>query len=138
MGVEPFLLANVINIILAQRLVRKLCEGCKLPLSKDKYQLALSFGLTQEDLAGGNIFEASNGCKKCNHGYKGRISIVEALYFSPEIRKVILDASSEINEGLVREIAESQGMLSLKDSGIHRIREGISTIEEIIYSTSEE
>jgi len=124
---------------LAQRLVRKLCVSCKIPLSKDKYKQALEFGLTQADLDGGNIFEANeSGCKKCNHGYKGRISIIEALYFTPDIRKVILEASTEVNEGKVREIAESQGMLSLKESGIYRIREGISTIEEIIYSTSEE
>ena len=138
MGVEPFLLANVINIVIAQRLVRKLCPECKKPLSKEKYDLALNFGLTQTDIDNGNIFEAGQGCKKCTNGYKGRTNICEALYFSPEIKKAILESSSEIDEEKVRIIAESQGMLSLKDSGIDRIRNGITSLEEIIYNTSED
>ena len=138
MGVEPFLLANVINIVIAQRLVRKLCVECKQPISPEHYSLALEFGLTQEDLDSGNIFEPGKGCKKCNNGYKGRTNICEALYFSPEVKKAILESSIEIDEEKVRDIAESQGMLSLKDSGIHRIRDGITSIEEIIYNTSED
>jgi type IV pilus assembly protein PilB len=138
MGVEPFLLSNVINIIIAQRLVRKLCPECKQPLSKEKYHTVLEFGLTQEDLDKGLVFEVGKGCKKCTNGYRGRINICEALYFTPEIRKAILESSTEIDEDKVRAIAQSQGMLTLKDSGIQRIREGVTTIEEIIYSASED
>lgn len=138
MGVEPFLLANVINIVIAQRLIRKLCPACKQVLSKEKYNLALDFGLSQQDLDDGLVFEASPGCKKCNNGYKGRINICEALYFSPEIKKAVLESSTEIDEEKVRSIAVSQGMLSLKDSGIDRIRDGLTSIEEIIYNTSED
>ena len=137
MGIEPFLLAYVINIIVAQRLVRKLCPECKKPLTPEKYSLALTFGLTQEDLNGGVVFEPSKGCKKCNNGFKGRVSICEALYFTPEIRKAVLESSTDIDEDKIRQIAKSQGMLSLKESGIQRIRDSITSIEEVIYSTSE-
>jgi type IV pilus assembly protein PilB len=138
MGVEPFLLANTITIIIAQRLVRKLCPACRIPISPEKFPHAKSIGLTDADLASGEIYEASAGCKKCNNGYKGRVNICEAMYFTPEIRKAIIDSSIEIDETKVRQIAESQGMLSLRDSGLARIREGITSVDEIIYNTSEE
>ncbi|MCL2063923.1 MAG: GspE/PulE family protein [Candidatus Cloacimonetes bacterium] len=139
MGIEPFLLAGCLNIILAQRLIRKLCAFCKRPLNPEKYQAALEFGLTQEDLDQGKVFEDNpDGCKKCNNGYKGRTSVCEALYFSPEVRRIVMDSSTDIDEDKIRQVAESQGMLSMKQSGIHRIRDGITTIEEIIYCTSED
>ena len=139
MGIEPFLLAGCLNIILAQRLIRKLCAFCKVPLDKEKFQAALDFGLTQEDLDSGKVFDANpSGCKKCNNGYKGRTSVCEALFFSPEVRRIVMDSSTDIDEDKIRAVAESQGMLSMKDSGIHRIRDGITTIEEIIYCTSED
>ena len=137
MGVETFLLANVLNIIVAQRLIRKLCPECKMPFPKDKYAAAIEFGISPEDLENGLIFEPGRGCKKCNKGYKGRTNICEALYFSPEVKKVIIESASAIDEDHIRQVAESQGMLSLKQSGIHRMREGITSLEEIIYSTSE-
>ncbi|MCK4359447.1 MAG: type II/IV secretion system protein [Candidatus Cloacimonetes bacterium] len=138
MGVEPFLLAYAINIIVAQRLVRKICPHCRKPLSKEKYQAALDLGLTEEDLKSGKIFEAGKGCKKCTEGYKGRINICEALYFSHEMRKSIVQAGTEIDEEKIRQIAEKQGMLSLRESGLERIREGLSSISEVAYATSED
>ena len=137
-GVEPFLLAYTINIIVAQRLVRKLCPYCRVPLSKDLYNAGLELGLSLEELEIGTIYQAGKGCKKCHGGYKGRSNICEALYFSPEVRKAIADSGSEINEDHIREIAEGQGMLSLLESGLDRIRTGITTIEEITYATSED
>jgi len=138
MGIEPFLLANTINLIIAQRLVRKLCPECKKPISPEKHKAALQLGLTPEDLASGTIFEAGKGCKKCTNGYKGRMNISESLFFTPEIRKAIVESSIEIDEAKVRQIAESQGMLSLRESGLHRIRAGITSVDEIIYNTSED
>ena len=138
MGIEPFLLANVINIIIAQRLVRKLCPECKVPIPPQNYPVALNLGLTQADLDSGKCFEPGKGCKKCNNGYKGRTNICEALYFSPEVRKVVLENSTDIDEGKIREVAESQGMLSMLQSGLFRIRDGITSVEEIIYSAQED
>jgi len=138
MGVETFLLAYAINIIVAQRLVRKLCKECRIPLTKAKYKAALDIGLTQEEIDKGVIFEAGPGCKKCTDGYKGRVNICEALYFTPEIRKAVLESGNEIDEDKIRKIAEGQGMLSTLQSGLDRIRNGLTSIEEVTYATSED
>ena len=138
MGVETFLLAYAINIIIAQRLIRRLCPNCKRPISKERWPAALDMGFSEEELTSGTIFEAGDGCKKCNGGYKGRTNICEALYFTPEIRKAIVESGDEIDEDEIRTIAESQGMLSLMDSGIDRIRTGMTSVTEITYATSED
>ncbi|MDX9977500.1 MAG: ATPase, T2SS/T4P/T4SS family [Candidatus Cloacimonadales bacterium] len=138
MGVEPFLIANVINIIVAQRLVRKICPECCIPLPKEKYNSALDLGLTMEDIEKGLILDPGPGCKKCNRGYKGRVNICEALYFSPAIKKAVLESGNDIDEYKILEIAEGQGMLSLRESGLDRIRNGLTSLEEIIYATSED
>jgi len=137
MGVEPFLLAYAMNIIIAQRLVRKLCPKCRRPLSRDKYKVALELGLTEQDLKKGLVYEAGPGCKKCMNGYKGRVNICEALYFTDEIRKAIVESGVEIDEDKIRKIAESQGMLSLLESGLDRIRKGLTSVSEVSYATSE-
>jgi len=139
MGIETFLLAYAINIVIAQRLVRKLCNNCKRPLSPDKYQIALEMGITQEEIDSGLVYEANEkGCKKCNNGYRGRLTICEALYFSTEVRKAVVESGAEIDEEMIRGIAESQGMLSIKESGLDRIRNGLTTISEVAYATSED
>jgi type IV pilus assembly protein PilB len=137
MGIEPFLLAYSINIIIAQRLVRKLCDACKRPLMKEHWKAAMEMGLTEDELASGKIFEPV-GCAKCRNGYKGRINIAEALYFYPDIRAEIVDAANEINEERIRNLAEKHGMLSMRDSGLERIREGQTSLEEVAYATTEE
>jgi len=137
MGIEPFLLAYSINIIIAQRLVRKLCNNCKRPIGPDQYEAAKDLGFTQEDIDQGIIFEPV-GCPKCNNGYKGRVNIAEALYFYPEIRTEIVQSKTDINEERIRSIAESKGMLSMRASGVERIRSGITSIAEVIFAASED
>jgi len=138
MGIEPFLLAYSINIIIAQRLVRRLCQHCRTPLEESKWAAALEFGIKQEDLDAGIIFEANpKGCPKCHSGYKGRTNIAEALYFYPEIRESIITSGEEIDEEKVKRIAQAKGMLTMRQSGLERIREGITTLTEVAYATSE-
>jgi len=138
MGIEPFLLAYSINIIIAQRLVRRLCQHCRIPLEESKWAAALEFGIKQEDLDAGIIFEANpKGCPKCHSGYKGRTNIAEALYFYPEIRESIITSGEEIDEEKVKRIAQAKGMLTMRQSGLERIREGITTLTEVAYATSE-
>lgn len=138
MGVEPFLLAYAINIIVAQRLVRELCPYCKKPLAKEKYKKAIELGIPEQYIEEGKIFEAGKGCSKCMDGYKGRIAICQSLYFTPEIRKAIVESGKDIDEEKIRAIGKAQGMMSLLESGIERICEGITSIEEVIYAASEE
>ncbi len=138
MGVETFLLAYAINIIVAQRLVRKICTKCRVPIEPERYPGAIDLGLSEQELKTGKIYQAGPGCKKCNGGYKGRVNICEALYFTPEVRKAIVDSGEEIDEKEIRRQAEAQGMLSMLESGLDRIRHGLTTVSEITYATSED
>jgi type IV pilus assembly protein PilB len=137
MGIETFLLAYSINIIIAQRLVRKLCPYCRKPLSKEHWPAALAIGLTQEELEAGSIYEAV-GCPKCTNGYKGRVNIAEALYFYPEVRNEIVKSINDIDEERIRAIAEKHGMLSMRASGIDRMRNGLTDLTEVLYATAED
>jgi len=137
MGVETFLLAYSINIIIAQRLVRKLCVHCRRPLAKEHWPAALQIGLTQSELESGTIFEPV-GCPKCHNGYKGRVNIAEALYFYPEIRNEIVKSLNDIDEERIRAIAEKHGMLSMRRSGVERMREGLTDLTEVLYASAED
>ncbi|MBP7310045.1 MAG: type II/IV secretion system protein [Candidatus Cloacimonetes bacterium] len=137
MGIETFLLAYSINIIIAQRLVRKLCVHCRRPLSKDHYEAALQMGFTLEELESGKIYEPV-GCPKCHNGYKGRVNIAEALFFYPEVRNEIVKAQNDIDEERIRAIAEKHGMLSMRSSGMERMREGLTDLTEVLYATAED
>ena len=137
MGIETFLLAYSINIIIAQRLVRKLCVNCRRPISKEHWETAKQLGLNQEELESGSIYEAV-GCPKCHNGYKGRTNVAEALYFYPEIKQEIVQSVSDIDEERIRKIAEKHGMLSMRDSGIARMREGLTDLAEVLYVTAED
>jgi type IV pilus assembly protein PilB len=137
MGIETFLLAYSINIIIAQRLVRKLCVNCRRPLSPEHWPAALAIGLSQEELESGTIFEPV-GCPKCSKGYKGRVNIAEALYFYPEVRNEIVKSINDIDEERIRAVAERHGMLSMRASGIDRMRNGLTDLTEVLYATAED
>ncbi|HRX76759.1 MAG TPA: type II/IV secretion system protein, partial [Candidatus Cloacimonadota bacterium] len=110
---------------------------CKRPLSKEHWPAAIAIGLTEEELAAGNIFEPV-GCSKCSNGYKGRVNIAEALYFYPEVRNEIVKSVSDIDEERIRAIAEKHGMLSMRASGIDRMRNGLTDLTEVLYATAED
>jgi type IV pilus assembly protein PilB len=137
MGIEPFLLAYSINLIVAQRLVRTLCNACKRPLNDADKGAYLKFGFTEEELSKGTAYEAV-GCKKCSGGYKGRCAIHEALYFTREIRRLILQAGTDIDENAIREQAIKDGMWTLRRAGMHRVLEGTTTMQEVLATTMEE
>ncbi|HKJ66606.1 MAG TPA: ATPase, T2SS/T4P/T4SS family [bacterium] len=138
MGVEPFLIANAVNLVMAQRLVRKLCEHCKEEYTDLHPELPRSLGFTDDEIENTTFYKAV-GCNKCHQGYKGRAAIMEALYFTPEIRHVILESGTNIDEEKVREIATNKnGMLTLRASGRERIKNGITTLEEVSAITIED
>lgn len=137
MGVEPFLIAYAINIIVAQRLIRKLCEGCKRKVANLEEHVA-NAGLKIEDWAGTVIYEAV-GCDKCNNtGYKGRMAIHEALYFTREIRRIIVRSGEDVDEESIREQARKDGTVSLRDSGFEKAKMGLTSIHEVIGATMED
>jgi type IV pilus assembly protein PilB len=139
MGIEPFLIAYAINIIVAQRLIRTLCRNCRRPIPKEELDrdVYLKFGFIEEDLDTRTLYEAV-GCDKCNGGYKGRAAIHEALYFTREIRHLILKSGGDVDEEAIRNQASKDGMWTLRRSGIERIKDGETTLEEIAAATTDD
>jgi type IV pilus assembly protein PilB len=137
MGIEPFLLAYAINVIVAQRLIRTLCKICKKPMDDSEKNDLLKFGLSEEDVAT-HTFYTAVGCEKCGGGYKGRAAIHEALYFTKAIKDIILNAGDKVDENAIREQAMKDGMWTLRRSGIERMKEGTTTLEEVVSNTTEE
>lgn len=137
MGIEPFLIAYSVNIIMAQRLVRKLCENCKRPLAHKDTEVLTKLGFKEQEIEETVFYEAV-GCDKCRNGYKGRIAIMEALFFTKEIRKLIVTAGEQVDEEAIRYQAVKDGMLTLRASGRERIKEGVTTIEEVTAVTVED
>jgi len=133
MGIEPFLIANAVNLVMAQRLVRRLCS-CKKTYDPHPETLR-GIGFNDDEIESTTFYKAV-GCEKCfNTGYKGRVAIMEALYFSKEIKRIILQSGGEIDEELIKETAIKNGMLSLRASGRERIKNGATTVEEIMAIT---
>jgi len=137
MGIEPFLLAYAINVIVAQRLIRTLCKKCKQPMDSSDRSDLLKFGFSEEDLATHTIYKPV-GCDKCSGGYKGRAAIHEALYFTKAIKDIILNAGDKVDENAIREQATKDGMWTLRRSGMERMKEGTTALEEIIATTTED
>ena len=129
--------AYAINIIVAQRLIRKLCEVCKKKIVNLEEHI-LPTGLELKDWVGHEIYDAV-GCEKCNHsGYKGRMAIHEALYFTKEVRRLIVRAGEEIDEEALRDQARKDGTKSLRDSGFEKVQHGLTSIQEVIGATMED
>jgi type IV pilus assembly protein PilB len=137
MGIEPFLIAYAINIVVAQRLIRTLCPLCKQPVEDDEKEDLIRFGFTHEETEKYTFYRAA-GCDKCNGGYKGRAAIHEALFFSKEIKKIILNAGEKVDENAIRDQAARDGMWTLRRSGMERMKEGTTTLEEVIANTVED
>ncbi len=138
MGVEPFLIAYAINIIVAQRLIRKLCDNCKRKIDKIDEATAKRAGINLEEWKDVDVYEAV-GCEKCNKsGYKGRMAIHEALYFTKEIRELIVRAGEEVDEDAVRMQSRKDGTLTLRDSALEKVKQGLSSIEEALAGTMDD
>ncbi len=134
MGIEPFLVASSVNLILAQRLARVNCEFCKEPVQISS-QMLTNLGVPPEELQDWQCY-AGTGCPKCNNtGFKGRIALYEVLPARDEIRELILQgaASSEIKKEAMR-----LGMKTLRQSALSKLKEGITTVAEVLKSTVED
>lgn len=127
MGLEPFLITSSLEAVISQRLVRKICESCKESFIPSEEILA-AIGLNKPMIKDKQFFYGK-GCSICNFtGYKGRTGIFEILLINDEIRNLILERAPTV---AVRQKAKEYGMLTLKDSGLKKIYEGITTIEEV-------
>jgi type IV pilus assembly protein PilB len=131
MGIEPFLVATSVNLICAQRLVRKICGNCKEPLDVPP-QAMLDAGFSQEEAAATKI-SIGKGCGTCNKtGYKGRVGLYEVMEINDELRELILVGASALE---LKKKAIDQGMLTLRKSGLTKAAAGLTTLEEVIRET---
>jgi len=138
MGIEPFLIAYAINIIVAQRLIRKLCNSCKKKVTTFDEQFMAASGLKIEEWQQYTVYEAV-GCEQCNNtGYKGRLAIHEALYFTKEIKHQILKSGEDVDEEKIRNQAVKDGMLTLRESGLEKVKQGLTSLEEVLSGTTED
>jgi type IV pilus assembly protein PilB len=137
MGIEPFLIAYAINLIVAQRLVRRLCPECKKKVTTFDEVTMRAAGLDIDEWKKHTVYEAK-GCEKClGTGYKGRLAIHESLYFTKEIREVIVRSGIEVDEEKIRKQARKDGTLNLREAGLEKVKLGLTSIEEVIASTSD-
>src|ERR1700676_249486 len=131
MGIEPFLVATSVNLICAQRLVRRICVGCKEPL-QILPQALIDAGYTKEE-ADKTVIQHGRGCSTCNNtGYKGRVGLYEVMEINDDLRELILVGASALE--LKRKALES-GMISLRRSGLTKVAAGLTTIEEVVRET---
>jgi len=138
MGIEPFLIAYAINLIVAQRLVRKLCTKCKKRVTEYDEVYMEAAGLKVDEWIQKEVYGAV-GCDECGGtGYKGRMAIHEAFYFTKEIRHLIVKAGEEVDEEVLRIQAKKDGTLTLRESGLEKAALGLTSIEEVLQSTTEE
>jgi len=133
-GIPPFLVGSCVNLVMAQRLVRRLCKQCAEEYDPSDQEL-YAVGLDKKRIKGSKLTKSS-GCRKCrNTGYKGRTAIFEIIPMTREIRKLIFNNS---NEDDIRTKALEDGMVSLRESGLRKVLDGTTSIQEILRSTVEE
>jgi type IV pilus assembly protein PilB len=131
MGIEPFLVASSVNLICAQRLVRRICANCKTE-QPTPAQALVQAGFSPED-AKSVVPKKGDGCDKCNNtGYKGRVGLYEVMEVTDELRELILIGASALE---LRRKAMEEGMLTLRQSGLRKVKDGLTTIEEVARET---
>lgn len=131
MGIEPFLVASSLNLVCAQRLVRRICTNCKVDDAVPPTALE-QIGFDSE-LAHTVKPKKGNGCEKCNKtGYKGRVGLYEVMEITDELRELILVGASSLE---LRRKAIEEGMITLRGSGLRKITDGVTTIEEVLRET---
>jgi type IV pilus assembly protein PilB len=131
MGIEPFLVASSLNLVCAQRLVRRVCANCKE--LEDLPPPALEhIGFSPEDARSVKVYRGK-GCDKCNGtGYKGRVGLYEVMDITDELRELVLVGASALE---LRRKAIEEGMITLRGSGLRKIREGVTSVEEVLRET---
>lgn len=135
MGIEPFLIAYAINLVVAQRLMRTVCPDCKIVNEEPDTVLMKSLGWTAKEIEETTVYKANKDskCKTCNgSGYKGRRAICETLYFTDTIRHLIAESGQDINEEAIREVGIKEGMLTLMESAQKLVEMGETTVEEML------
>ncbi|PKH81026.1 type IV-A pilus assembly ATPase PilB [Psychrobacter sp. 4Bb] len=134
MGVASFNIATSVNLVIAQRLARRLCKNCKKPINIPRQSL-LEIGFTDTDLDNtDNVIYEPVGCNECREGYKGRVGIYEVMKVSPDISRIIMEDGNAID---IKDAAIKNGFRDLRRSGILKVLQGVTSIQEMMRVTSE-
>ena len=134
MGVASFNIATSVNLVIAQRLARRLCKNCKAPIDIPRQSL-LELGFTDADLDDpDNVIYEPVGCSECREGYKGRVGIYEVMKVSPDISRIIMEDGNAID---IKDAALKNGFRDLRRSGILKVLQGVTSIQEMMRVTSE-
>ncbi|HQL42005.1 MAG TPA: GspE/PulE family protein, partial [Candidatus Omnitrophota bacterium] len=133
MGIEPFLICSSVLSIVAQRLLRKLCDKCKEPYDVPDY-LVQKLGLSTMKLEHKPTFFKAKGCRHCfDLGYRGRVGITEVMLLSPTVKKLILDHAGEMK---IKEMARQEGMVTMREDALLKAAVGLTSIEEVVRVTA--
>ncbi len=134
MGVASFNIATSVNLVIAQRLARRLCQNCKKPIDIPRQSL-LEIGFTDSDLDNpNNLIYEPVGCNECREGYKGRVGIYEVMQVNQDISRIIMEDGNAID---IKDAALKNGFRDLRRSGIMKVLQGITSIQEMLRVTSE-
>ena len=132
MGVAPFNIASSVSLIIAQRLARRLCGHCKQPITIPRDQL-LAFGFKEQDLTGIKLY-GPKGCDQCSNGYKGRVGIYQVVPISDAMGRIIMEGGNSMQ---IADQAKKEGIPDLRESGIKKMKDGLTSIEEVSRVTKE-
>lgn len=127
MGVKPYAIATSVTLIIAQRLARRLCPTCKVPLDIPADAL-LKEGFTQEEVDGGIRIYAPKGCDDCTNGYKGRVGIYQVMPVTETIGRIIMEGGNAIE---IADQARKDGVWDLRTAGLHKVKRGLTSLDEI-------
>jgi type IV pilus assembly protein PilB len=127
MGIPTFNIASSVTIIIAQRLARKLCEHCKVLRDDFTSQSLLELGFLQEDLTDIKLYKAI-GCTNCTGGYRGRIGLYEVLSMSKKLGQMVMNGANSLE---ILHEAQAEGMITIYQSGLQKVKQGVTTIEEV-------
>jgi type IV pilus assembly protein PilB len=131
MGIEPFLIASSVTLILAQRLVRKVCSECRIPTTLSE-QAFIDLGVKPEEFQNIHLYKGT-GCKNCNHtGFKGRIAVYEVMPLNANLKELILKGASSTD---LKKEAMKCGMSTLRSSAINKMKQGLTTVEDVLRIT---
>src|SRR6476659_5366882 len=131
MGIEPFLVATSVQLIAAQRLARRICSSCKEAVDISNEAL-INIGFKKEEVGTFTVYKG-RGCEKCNNtGYKGRVGLIEVMQIDDDLRDMILSGGTALE---IKKRAIDNGMITLRRSGLIKIMEGITTVEEVVRET---
>jgi len=133
MGVQPYAIASSVSLIIAQRLGRRLCNNCKKPMDIPREALARA-GFSEQELEEGVTPHGPVGCDQCNEGYKGRVGIYQVMPVTENIGRIIMEGGNSMQ---ISEAAENDGIQDLRRSGLNKVKEGVTSLEEIIRVTTD-